>query len=158
MVRPLPRDGLNERFGLPLVLRNDENDIMTPSAVVRCRCSLLKFELIELVIMTPPEELLRIICGWAFIAERGDIPAFALLLELLFFIFFCLILCVFVLVLICVLFLYSKQTVKQDREGRKRILFKYSKRDRETELVALLVVMVVADYFLPGIDWWRRWR
>lgn len=59
----LPRDGLNDRFGLPLVLRNDENDIITPSAVVRCRCSLLKFELIELVIMTPPDELLRIICG-----------------------------------------------------------------------------------------------
>lgn len=72
----VPKDGLNERFGLPLVLRNDENDIITPSAVVRCLCSLLKFELIELVIMTPPDELLRIICGWAFIAERGDIPAF----------------------------------------------------------------------------------
>lgn len=57
-------DGLNERFGLPLVPRKDENVvIIVPSVVVRCRCNLFSEAVAELDMVTPPLELLRIICG-----------------------------------------------------------------------------------------------
>lgn len=67
------RVGLCARFGLPLVPRNDENVIIDPSVVVRWRCNLFRLCVVELVIVTPPEEFERIICGCDLTTRRGDI-------------------------------------------------------------------------------------